>query len=356
MSKNRKNNGKRKKANVRSGRQRLNVRAKSRRGTKVRRWASWIKVAKIAGAAAFVLVLLIGVRRAVDHFLFESPKFKLSIIDYQSDGYLTKARVLGAADIEAGVNILRVDLEETRDKVLVNLPQVRQVEIIRDLPDRIAFKVQERFPVAWLGNIESPREPQKRRGGWLIDSEGIVLECERLEPRFVELPVIYSTDYADAKAGLELDGKPVATAIELIAAMDAGFGGSPVRLESLRVENRYSLIGYLNTGAQITFGLKEITRQVDDLQVLLAEATRRGRALATANLLVKKNIPVRFASAPGVGGTAVAPRALPVSSPVEALDRSAIPRRRVSRTAPKPVTSTRGTGVDPAVRSILRVD
>lgn len=353
MKKNRKNNGKRKRSNARIGRQRLDVRAGSRRGTQVRRWAAGVRIAKIAAAAVLLLVLFVGLRRALDHFLFESPKFDLAVIDYQSDGYLTRAQVLDAAGVSAGVNILRIDLEQVRDDVLASLPQVRSVEVVRDLPDRIALTVEERYPVAWLGDIERPREPQKRRAGWLLDSEGVVLECERLEPRYIDLPVIFSTDYADAAAGLEIGSRPVLAAIDLIATFERGFDTSPVRLESLRVENRYSLTGLLNTGAEITFGLKEIPRQIDDLQVLLAEATRRGRALATANLLVKKNIPVRFAS---TLSTAPAPRALPVSARAPSTDSPPTRRRKVSRTAPKSVTSNRPTGVDPAVHSILGVD
>ncbi len=353
MSKNRKNNGRRKRVNARSGRQKLNVRAKSRRGTQVRRKAAGVRVLKAAAAIVFVVVLLVGLRRAIDHFLFESPEFELAVIDYQSDGYLTRARVLDAAGIAAGVNILRIDLEQVRDDVLAALPQVRAVEVVRDLPDRIALSVVERYPVAWLGDIERPRDPQKRRGGWLLDSEGIVLECERLEPRFIDLPVIFSTDYADASPGLELDSRQLLVAIELISIFERGFGISPVRLQSLHVENRYSLTGYLNTGAEITFGMKELSRQIDDLQVLLAEATRRGRALATANLLVKKNIPVRFAS---LLQDTRAPRALPVYSPAPAADPPSTRRRKVSRTAPKPIPPTRAAAGDPAVRAILGVD
>ncbi len=355
MARNRKYNGKRKRANARSGRQRLNVRAKSKRGTRARRAGAAARVAKVAAAVALVVLLVVGVRRAIDHLLFESPKFKLSVIDYETDGHLPRARVLDAAGVERGGNILRIDLDAARERILEGLPQVRGVEIVPDLPDRIAFRVEERHPVAWLGDPERPREPQKRRGGWLLDGDGVVVECERLEPRFVALPVVYAADYADAKAGRAIDSKAVRAAIELVGEIDGAFASSPVELDSLRVENRYSLIGYLNTGAEITFGLKEIGRQVDDLQVLLAEATRRGRALATANLLVKKNTPVRFAS-PGAGRPA--PRAQPVARPAPASDADPGPpggRPKVRRSVPRSATPRRGGG-DPVVRSILGVD
>ena len=357
MSKNRKRTGP-KRGNARSGRrrasgrQKVNVRVTSKRASRARMGLLSRRWFKFGAAALLTLGLGYGLWRAADHLLFESPKFRLSVIDYQTDGYLSKGRILEEARVEPGVNLLRVDLDDARQRILAGLPWVREVEIVRDLPDRIAFKVEERHPVAWLGNSDRLLEPQKRRGGLLLDRDAVIVPCERLERRFIPLPVVFTDDYSDAIPGQPLESKTSLKAVELVIAAGHAFRGSPVELETVRPASDYSLAGRLNTGSEVVFGLVDFDRQMNDLRVLLAEATRRGRALATANLLVKKNIPVRFSSGAIDDQAAVAaPRAIAVN-PLDEPATGATQRRRVLRSLP---TAPAGEG-DPVVRSILRVD
>ena len=99
MSKNRKRNG-RKPGNQRSGRRRtgdrrkLNVRVSSKRASRARWGLLSRRGVKYGAAALLVFGLAMGIWRAADHLLFESPKFRLSVIDYKTDGYLSKSRVL----------------------------------------------------------------------------------------------------------------------------------------------------------------------------------------------------------------------------------------------------------------------
>ena len=367
--KNRRNTKATKRGNAPSGRRKsrhvLNVRASSKRAARAR-WGSRLKVfAKWGGAAALAIMLIVGVRRALDHFLYESPKFKISTIDFISDGDLTRGQVLGAAGIEPGLNILRVNLRDAREQILSELPLVKNVEIVRDLPDRLAFAVSERIPVAWLADLDRAGEPFRRRDGLLLDGEGVVVPCERLEQAYLGLPVIFSDEYAGAEPGQRLTAKQVIGALAILAEAKESFADSPVELEELRVANSFSLLGKLNTGAEITFGLDEIERQLCDLQVILAETTRRGRALATATVMIKKNIPVRFVP---VGAPLrepvedIAPRAQFVAPPPAEPDSAmpdfnpgselgAVPRRRDQRSVRRPSAPE-----DPTVRSILGVD
>lgn len=369
MSKNRKNSSKTKRSNKRVVRRKdsrvLNVRSK--RGKK-RKAASgglplWLsRTLKISAAALFVFAIVFGVRRAIDHVLYESPKFKLAEIDYQTDGYVPKQRVLDIAKIDLGMNILRIDLEQTREELLRELPQVRKLEMVRDLPARLALRIEERHPIAWLGNPAKKSEPQKRRGGLLLDEEGVPMRCEELEDRFVDLPVVFSKSFKTAKPGRALDSKQVTAALGLVSEFADSFATSPVVLENLQVANAYSLLGTLNTGSEITFGLKDLPRQIKDLHVLLAEATRRGRPLMTANLLVKKNIPVRFGTGRSITAGLV-PRALPVSEETPGVVASPPPRPatltkrpKVRRSLPQSLAGSQDAVDSPRVRSILRVE
>ena len=149
-------------------------------------------------------------------------------------------------------------------------------------------------------------------GGILLDLNGHAFLCEHSASRYDDLPVIFSEEYSQMEAGQRVHALTVIRGIRLAADFSTAFQSSTVRLKSLRSETDYSLIGYLNNNAEIMFGLNEIDRQIRDLKLLLSEATRRGKVLASANVMVKKNTPVKFANS--VNRDLSIPRALPVIS------------------------------------------
>ena len=317
------------------GRHHLDVQVSSRKASKLRWRIKFHKVLKWAAAAAFVCTIAVGVYRGIDYFLFESPRFRINEISYQTDGNLSRERLLDCLELQSGENILRLNLEEMRGKILEDLPRVREVNIVRDIPDRLCFDIKERFAVAWLGNTARLQEPQRCRGGLLVGSDGVVICCDVLEPGFIELPVIFPDAHVAIPPGSEIESVALLRGLEIVLVLADAFKSSPVKLKSLRVASAYSLVGYLNTGTEIIFGLEDISRQVSNLQVLLDEATRRGEALATVNLLPKKNIPVRFVEPedpPHSGASTV-----PVSPETGASGRP-VASRRVHRRVPRGAT------------------
>jgi cell division septal protein FtsQ len=269
------------------------------------------KLLKLGAVVAFVFTLAVGVYRGIDYFLFENPKFQVNEIFYSTDGNLGRERVLDCLGLRAGENILRLDLEAMREKILTELPRVREVNIIRDIPDRISFEIKERFAVAWLGNTARLQSPQRCLGGLLVGSDGVVIRCEMLERGYGNLPVIFPGEKITILPGSMIESVTLTKGLEIVLCCTIFFNKSPVNLKSLRVTSPYSLVGYLNTGTEVIFGLEDINRQISNLKVLLDEGTRRGEALATVNLLPKKNIPVRFTEleVPAGAGVKVVPAA-----------------------------------------------
>lgn len=272
----------------------LDVRVSSKKASSLRWRKNINKFLKLAAALTFVLLLVVSVYRGIDYFLFENPTFEVSDISYSTDGRMSREQVLDCLDLRIGANILRLDLDEMRERILSELPSVQGVKIIRDIPNRLTFKIKERFPVAWLGNTARLQSPQRCRGGLLVSSDGVVMRCDMLEPGYVSLPVIFPENEITIVPGSMIESVALTKGLEIVNSCSNVFKKNPVRLQSLRVTSPYSLVGYLNTGTEVIFGLENIHRQVSNLKVLLDEGTRRGEALATVNLLPKKNIPVRF--------------------------------------------------------------
>ena len=292
--------------------QSLNVRVNSKKSVSVRRKIFFVRFLKWTALTAMIFVVLLGSYRGVDRFLFESPKFALSNINYKTDGELPQSRVLKNSGIVLGQNILRVDIKDAKERILNELPMIKEVEIIRQMPGDMTIKVSERVPVAWLSGQNTPESDLRIIGGILLDSGGNAFAAEEPVLRFKSLPVMISSEYSKVSPGYELNSMPVQKGLEIALDFNDSFRNSPVILESLHSRNDFSIIGYINTGAEITFGFDDIPRQISDLKLLLAEATRRGRVLAEANVMVKRNTPVKFAN--NFISDSTAPRAVPVTT------------------------------------------
>ena len=115
----------------RSRRQSLNVRVNSKKSVSVRRKIFLVRFLKWGVVTAILCVVLLGVYRGVDRFLFESPKFSLTEIKYQTDGALPEARVLKNSGIVLGDNILRINIKDARQRILSELPMIQDAEITR---------------------------------------------------------------------------------------------------------------------------------------------------------------------------------------------------------------------------------
>ena len=87
----------------------LNVRVNSKKSIRVRRKIFFMKALKWSAVMMLAGLVLIGAYRGIDSFLFESPKFSLRNISYETDGDLPKQRILKFSGIEIGDNILFIN-------------------------------------------------------------------------------------------------------------------------------------------------------------------------------------------------------------------------------------------------------
>ncbi len=304
----------------------------------------------IGMAAICACVLLAGgaIRWAVKRYLLEAPEYTLQIIRYETDGKLAKETVLRQAELEVGVNLLTVNLDAVRSRILA-LPEIKSVDLERDLPDKLAVAITERRPVAWLAckslRVE-PRTSTYRDGsvrGLMIDEQGVILECQKLRPEYVKMPVFHVRDLSVSTPGQRLEDGQIARALELVGLTNSLLVADSLLLTDVELRNDFSLVGKFNSGAEVTFGLEEIERQVRDYQLINADTARKRRRIESVNLLVKRNIPVTFVEGGGVQaqgagpseGDPAEPEAYPLAEPEPAINSRTIPARpKVRRSAP----------------------
>lgn len=110
---------------------------------------------------------------------FETSSWgKLQAIVVTGVERLPVADVISAADVKLGANLMKLPFDSIAERV-TNIPAVKCARVLRRLPGRLIIQVQERCPIAVLGNGEI----------LLVDSDGATFPIVGAG-EVVDLPVI----------------------------------------------------------------------------------------------------------------------------------------------------------------------
>jgi len=131
------------------------------------RWRLWLGIAVLCMAGASTAVAALKLRA----FVATDPRFVLSrgaadALAIEGLHYASRSRVRRVFDADFGRGILSVPLAERRRRLLA-IDWVADASVSRVWPDRLAVRVRERVPVAFVYLTNSVE---------LIDAEGVLLE------------------------------------------------------------------------------------------------------------------------------------------------------------------------------------
>ncbi len=140
---------------------------KSRGGGAFGRWRPWLVLAALAALCVSTAMAALKVREIA----LTDPQFTLSrdnreAFSIQGLHYTSRAKVLRVFAGDFGHSIFSVPLAERRRRLLA-IDWVGDASVSRIWPDRLVVRIAERKPVAFVFF---------RRGVFLIDSEGVLLE------------------------------------------------------------------------------------------------------------------------------------------------------------------------------------
>lgn len=96
-----------------------------------------------------------------------NDRFLLQRIEARTDGVLSEELLQEWTGLETGVNVYELDLPDLRTRLETH-PIVRRALVRRRLPDGIEVAVNERVPIARMGQVEG-------RLNWLLDKDGILI-------------------------------------------------------------------------------------------------------------------------------------------------------------------------------------
>jgi cell division septal protein FtsQ len=233
-------------------------------------------------------------------WVYENKAFAIQEIDVQTDGIISVDQLRRWAGVKLEENLLALDLARV-DRDLRLVPYVQTVSLAKVLPRTLQIRVTEREPVA---QVDVPRP--RASGGielavYQLDADGYVMLP--LDPRQRAIPLGQPPDALPLLAGINpgelqpghrIVAPPVQAALQLIMAFDESPMAGLVDLRRVDVSSRAALIVTTEQGSEVTFGLAALDQQLRRWHEVFDLGQKMGKAVATLDLAVTNNIPVRW--------------------------------------------------------------
>ena len=196
-----------------------------------RRW-------RIIQSIGFLIILIL-----TSFILLKSSFFNINEITVQGLNKLEEKEIINLAEIELGINILKVNLEEAGARVKLH-PKVKEVELSRNFPNQIIIEVKEREPVAII-----PYED----GFIEVDEEGVILARIENVSR-INLPLLTGIEIKSRTLGTEVGDENIKAGIKFLKAMPDRL---VKQLSEINVSNEHQVIIYTTSSTQIRLGSPE---------------------------------------------------------------------------------------------------
>lgn len=284
------------------------VAPRRRPGARRRAWTAFFAI------ACLCITIPAGGIWAYRSIFYQNEEFILEHLTIRSDGTLGEAQLAEIANVSPGMNLMKLDLPAIRAQIL-KLPHVEDAVVTRELPDRLNITVRERIPVAWLSCPPLGIRPGDMERGRLVDDKGYCFRCLDLTDAVKSLPIIEVYKMAEPVEGHPVETDGFAAALELIQKGQLALADRGLVLDQVILRNEWSLLGLYRNGLQVTFGMGEIERGLQNLGEVLTRTQKLGSQLLTVNVAARRNIPVTFAEPlpanPAGAGTAEPKNAQP---------------------------------------------
>lgn len=166
-------------------------------------------------------------------------------------------------DLHEGTRLFTVDLSRARDELMREQPSIREMTLVRKLPDCMEIRIIEREPIARIGN---------RATGLVVDADGFVFH------RYVgvaTLPAIVGLDGVAVQDGVRLTGMAQA-AVCFVASLERLNFRLPVMMVDASRED-YLLLTLIDQ-KQVKLAWEEMEKEangsVENLRKRLIELSR----------------------------------------------------------------------------------
>jgi cell division septal protein FtsQ len=258
---------------------------------------------RLAGFALLILALLggagwgawVGARGLARHLFAENTLFQIRDISVESSGELLKPEfVVAYLHLQRGQNLLAVDIARLR-RELETRSEVERAEVGRELPDRLAIRITERVPVASLA-AGSTRYQVDRRG-MVMDLLNTYRLSDAQRKVLEDLPVITGAAVADMRIRSPVISPEIYHALALFQRTDRGDPLPGLDVRAVDVSRRGYLLVTTADGCRARLAIANVDQQLRRWRDVLADTRARAERVASIDLSMGRDVPVRFAAA-----------------------------------------------------------
>jgi hypothetical protein len=298
---------KRKPKNRRLGREQvLDVKLRSSQVRAARTRMIAVSLGALFGVVFGLYLVYRGGEWALRRLVYENRAFAIEEVDVQTDGIIAVDQLRRWAGVKLEQNLMALDLARVkRDLELV--PLVQSVSVERVLPRTLRIRITEREPIAQV-NVPRPRPA----GGlelsvYHLDAQGWVIlpldPRERVTPLSQPvdpLPVVSGINASALQPGRRLEALQVQAALRFLVAFEQSPMSGLVDLRRVDVSSPEVLVVTTGQGSEVTFGLTDFEQQLRRWHSVFELGQKTGMGIATLDLAITNNIPLRWLEATAV--------------------------------------------------------
>ena len=237
----------------------------------------------------------------MNQMVFANDDFTIRRVDIQTDGVIPAEQIRRWASIGVGENLLKVDLHEARRDLELN-PLIESVSMERVPPGTLRMSVVEREPIARVRWYHSDGPGHRLiSDNFVISESGHVMVWSAFlaasEPNSVDLeslPILEGVRDVEFRPGRRLESSQAFAALRLIRRFDVSPMAGLVDLARIDVSFPRVLVVTTGQGQEITFGVEDVDTQLRRWRVVYEAALRGARSIASLDLSVTNNLPVRW--------------------------------------------------------------
>jgi cell division septal protein FtsQ len=240
---------------------------------------------------------------ALDKFVYENSTFAIQSIEVQTDGVIAPEQLRRWTNVKLGANLIALDLASVK-RNLELVPMIDEVSVERVLPRTLKVRVTEREPVAQVNVPTAGASGEIAVAVFQLDMNGFVMKP--LDPRLcviplsqmsAQLPVVTGLNVYQLQPGHRVESPQAQAALQMIGAFDHSPMAGLVDLRRVDVSQPGVIVATTGQGSEITFALENLEQQLGRWRKIYDLGQSMNKAIASVDLAVSNNVPVRWTAA-----------------------------------------------------------
>ena len=215
--------------------------------------------------------------------------------------------------VKTGQNLMALDLMRVKRDLELQ-PPIAFVAVERLLPHTLKLDISEREPIAQAVVTRGLPGGALAQAVYDFDEDGYAMKP--LDPRWrtapppasERLPILVGVQAGDAQPGRQVESAQLRAALRLVCEFDHSRMTGMVEIERINLSVPEVLQVTTTQGAAVTFSLDHFEAQLRRWRVIYDQYQQWGKAIASLDLSIDNNLPVRWVGAASV--PPLAPRAV----------------------------------------------